>query len=113
MEHENLNIKEVIESRRQAVKESLRIIGVDELKALTGELFPYTEHPWLEKFLSVISDPASGLFHHAVTGDRIHILYCHDKEIGMWFVRGLGEGPLQPEQLKIMTEIVEARPWVG
>lgn len=108
MEHENLNLKEVMESRRHAVEESLRIISVDELKALTDELFPYADHPWLETFLNVVSDPTSGTFHHAVTDDRIQILYCHDKEIGMWFVRGSGKGPLQPEELKIMKEIVEA-----
>ena len=38
----------------------------------------------------------------------VQILYCHDKEIGMWFIRGSGKGPLQPEELKIMKEIVEA-----
>jgi hypothetical protein len=38
MEPENLNIKEVMESRRHAVEESLRVITVDEMKALTDEL---------------------------------------------------------------------------
>jgi hypothetical protein len=110
MEHENLNIKEVMESRRHAVEESLNTISSAELKALTDELFPDVTHPWLEKFLEVINDPASGTFHHAMTDDRIHVLYCHDKNIGMWFIPGSGKGPLQPEQLKIMREIVEARP---
>ena len=45
MEPENLNMKEVMEFRRHAVEESLRIISVDELKAPTDELFPYTDHP--------------------------------------------------------------------
>jgi len=108
MEIENLNIEEIMVTRRHAVEKSLRTISVAELKALTDELFPDVDHPWLEKFLSVISDPTSGLLHLAITDDRIHMLYCHDKEIGMWFVRGLGKGPLQPEELKIMKEIVEA-----
>src|SRR4029450_7015980 len=85
MEIENLNIEEIMVIRRHAVEESLRTISVAELKALTDELFPDVDHPWLEKFLSVISDPTSGLLHLAITDDRIHILYCHDKEIGMWF----------------------------
>jgi hypothetical protein len=108
MEPENLNINEIMESRRHAVEESLRIISVDELKGLSDELFPYADHPWLETFLNVVSDPTSGTFHYAVTDDRIQILYCHDKEIGMWFVRGSGKGPLEPEELNIMKEIVEA-----
>ncbi len=76
MEHENLNLKEVMESRRHAVEESLRIISVDELKALTDKLFPYADHPWLETFLNVVSDPTSGTFHHAVTDDRLDEVNC-------------------------------------
>jgi hypothetical protein len=113
MEHENLNIKEILESRRHAVEESLSTISSAELKALTDELFPSADHPWLEKFSEVISDPASGTIHHAMTDDHIHVLYCHDKNIGMWFIRGSGKGPLQPEQLQIMREIVETRPLTG
>jgi len=110
MEIENCNIKEIMECRRHAVEESLNTISAAELKALTDELFPDVTHPWLEKFSEVVSDSASGTFHHAIVDDRVHVLYCHDKNIGMWFIRGIGKGPLQPEQLKIMREIVEARP---
>jgi hypothetical protein len=110
MGYDNLNIKEVMESRRQAVEESLHTISVEELKALIDELFPYVEHPWLEKFLSVINDPTSGTFHHALVDDSIHVLYCHDKDIGMWFIRGTGRGPLQREHLEILKGIVEGRP---
>jgi hypothetical protein len=110
MQNEGLNIKEVMESRRHAVEESLNTISVADLKALTDELFPYADHPWLEKFSKVVNDSASGTFHHAVVDDCVHVLYCHDKTIGMWFIRGSGMGPLQPEQLMIMKEIVEARP---
>jgi hypothetical protein len=110
MERENLNIKEVMESQRHAVEESLHAISAAELKALTEELFPYVEHPWLEKFLEVVNAPASGMFHHAVADNHIEVLYCHDKNVGMWFIRGLGRGPLQPQELNIMKEIVEAKP---
>jgi hypothetical protein len=104
------NINKIMESRRHAVEESLRTISAAELQALTEELFPYVDHPWLEKFLNVINDRASGMFHHAMADDLVHVLYCHDKGIGMWFVRGSGKGPLQPEELKIMREIVEGQP---
>jgi hypothetical protein len=109
MEHETLDIKQVMESRRHAVEESLNTISVAELKALTDEIFPDVTHPWLEKFSEIVNDPASGTFHHAVTDDRIHILYCRDKNTGIWFIPGSGKGPLQPEQLEIMKEIVEGR----
>ena len=75
MEHEDLNIKEVMESRRHAVEESLKTINLEELKALTDELFPCVDHPWLEKFSEVVSDPASGTFHHAMADDHVHVLY--------------------------------------
>lgn len=110
MQPENLNIKEIMESRRHAVERSLSTISLAELKALTDELFPYVDHPWLEKFSGVVSDPASGTFHHAMADDRVHVLYCDNKNIGMWFIRGSGKGPLQPEELKIMREIVEVKP---
>jgi hypothetical protein len=110
MEIENLNLEEIMEARRQAVEKSLRTISVAELKALTDELFPYIDHPWLEKFSSVINDPSSGTMRHAIVDDRVHVLYCHDKDIGMWFIPGIGKGPLEPVHLKIMKEIVAASP---
>jgi hypothetical protein len=123
MQNEEIDMKDVMESRRHAVEESLHTISVAELKALTDELFPYVDHPWPEKFLSVINHPASGTFHHALADnlalfgpdgklvvDRVHVLYCHDKNIGMWFIRGAGKGSLQPEELMMMRRIVEARP---
>jgi hypothetical protein len=78
MEIENLNLEEIIETRRDAVKKSMRTINVPELKALTDELFPYLDHPWLEKFSSVINDPSSGTMRHAIVDHRVHVLYCHD-----------------------------------
>ena len=110
MQNEDFSIKEVMESRCHAVEESLHTISVAELKALTDELFPYVEHPWLEKFSEIVNDPTSGTFHHAMADERVHVLYCHDKDIGMWFIRENGKGPLQPEELKIFRGIVEARP---
>lgn len=113
MKPENLNIKETMESRRHAVEESLRTISVAELNALTGELFPYSDHPFLEKMVGVINDPGSGTFHHAQAGDGINVLYCQKKDIGMWFTPGVGMGRLEPAELKIMKEIVEAGPLRG
>ena len=98
-----------MESRRHEAEESLRTISVAELKTLTDALFPDVTHPWLEKFSEVVSDPASGTFLHAIVDECAHVLYCHTKNIGMWFIQDIGKGPLQPDQLEIMREIVEAR----
>lgn len=110
MQTDQTNINEIMESRRHAVEESLRTIILAELSALTEELFPSVDHPWLEKFSEVVNAPASGTFHHAMADDQVHVLYCHDKNIGMWFIRGIGMGPLQPGHLETMREIVEAKP---
>jgi hypothetical protein len=110
MQHNTQTIKELMETRGHAVAQSLRTISASELKALTDKLFPYSDHPWLNMFLDVINDPASGTFHHALTDDRIHVLYCHDRNIGMWFIRGGGKGPLQPDELEILKRIVESKP---
>ena len=108
MEHEDLNIKETLESRRPAVEESLRTISVAELNALSEELFRHVDHPMLEKFLGVINDPGAGIFHHAHAGSRIQVLYCQNKDTGMWFIPGFATGRLEPDELKIMKEIVHA-----
>lgn len=113
MEHETFDIKEIMESRRHDAEESLRTISVVELKALTDALFPDVTHPWLERFSEVVSDPASGTFYQAIVDERVHVLYCHDKNIGMWFIEGIGKGPLQPAQLEIMRKMVEARSGLG
>ena len=64
MQPEILDFKQISGARRLAVEESLQTISAAELKALTDELFPYSDHPWLEKFVNVTTDPASGVFHH-------------------------------------------------
>jgi len=109
MENENLNIKAIMGSRRHTIERSLRTIGVPELKALTDDLFLYTDDPWFEMFVNTIEDPTNHRFYHAVVDDRIQLLYCRDKEIAMWFIPGIGKGRLDPEQLKIVNEIVDAR----
>ena len=110
MQNEQINISEIMEARRQSVADSLHTISVTELQALTEELFPTVDHPWLEKFSEVVNDPMSGTLHHAMADDHVHVLYFHDKNIGLWFIRGVAKGPLQPEHLEIMRELVETNP---
>ena len=60
MEHENLNLKEVVESAAVGI---IAIISVDGL-SLTDELF-HTPITVAGNVLNVVSDPTSGTFHHA------------------------------------------------
>jgi hypothetical protein len=109
MERESLNIEEIMRMRRHAVEESLRTISVAELNALTDEVFRYADHPFLPEFVSVVNDSSSGVFHHAHAGNRIQVLYCQGKDVGMWFLPGVGTGRLEPRELKIMREVVRTR----
>ena len=39
--------------------------------------------------------------------DQVEIIYCPDKEKGLWFLRRGGAGPLQPKGLQLMKGIVK------
>lgn len=110
MKNETLNFKEVMESRRHAIAESLHTVSLASLREVADEFFPDAGHTGLMVFLYVIDDPESGPFYHAMADDRIHIIYAHGKKLGMWFARDCGTEPLQAEQLKIMNDIVGSRP---
>ena len=105
---DNFNMDDLTDARRKAIAESIHPISVEELKALGEGLFPTHDHPWREKFFGFISENAGATFHHATTHDRVHIIYCRDKDRGMWFLPGLGMGPIQPKGLAILKQIVEA-----
>ena len=106
MAADNLNIDEITEARAKAIAESIHPINVDELKALGEGLFPYSDHPWRERFFKFIAENPGATFHHAITNDRIHIIYCREQDKGMWFLPGSGMGPLQPKGLGILNRIV-------
>ena len=109
MPFDTINMEEITEGRRKAIAGSIRTIGVEELKALGEKLFPHMDHPWREKFFAFITENSGATFHHATTHDRVQIVYCHAKDKGMWFMPGIGMGPMQPKGLGILKQIVEGR----
>ena len=100
---------DITEARRKAIAETIDTISVEQLKALGDGLFPVLDHPWREKFFTFLSENAGATFHHATTGDNIHIIYCHGQDKGMWFMPGSGMGPLQEKGRKILKAIVEGQ----
>jgi uncharacterized Zn-finger protein len=106
---ENLNMDDLTAARRKAIAETIKTIDVEQLNALCEGLFPNLDHPWREKVFTFISENAGATFHHATTNDRVHIIYCHAKDKGMWFLPGSGMGPLQAKGLKILKDIVEGK----
>ena len=109
MPFDTVNMEEITKARRKAIAESIRTISVEELKALGERLFPLVENPWREKFFGFITENPGATFHHATTNDHVQIIYCHAKDKGMWFMPGIGMGPMQPNGLGILKQIVEGR----
>ena len=109
MPFDTINMEEITEGRRKAIAGSIRIISVEEMKTLGERFFPSADHPWRDKFFAFITENAGATFHHATTHDRVQIIYCHAKEKGMWFMPGIGMGPMQPKGLAILKQIVEGR----
>ena len=102
-------MEELTDERRKRIEETIHSISVQELKSLGEGLFPQVDHPWREKFFNFITENSGCTFDHAVTHDGVHILYCREKERGMWFTPGSGMGPLQSKGLGILKEIVAGK----
>ncbi len=109
MTPENLNMEEITEARRKAIVASIRVINVEELKALGERLFPLAGDPWRETFFSILAENPGATIHHATTHDGIQVIYCNAKSKGVWFKPGVGMGPMQPKGLAILKQIVEGR----
>ena len=109
MPFDTVNMEEITKTRRKAIAESIRTISVEELKALGERLFPLAGDPWREKFFAFITENAGATFHHAIAHDGVQIIYCPSKDKGMWFMPGIGMGPMQPTGRGILKQIVEGR----
>jgi hypothetical protein len=109
MPFDTINMEEITKARRKAIAESIRTISTEELKALGEKLFPGVDHPWREKFFGFVTENPGSTFHLATTHDGVQIIYCRDKDKGMWFLPGTGMGPMQPNGLGILKQIVEGR----
>jgi hypothetical protein len=107
MPFDTVNMEEITKARRKAIAESIRTISPEELKALGEKIFPGVDHPWREKFFAFINENPSATFHHATAHDGVQIIYCRDKDKGMWFLPGTGMGPMQPKGRAILKKIVE------
>ena len=104
-----LNMDELNEARRKAIAETIRSIDIEELKALCEALFPDMDHPWRKAVFNFINENAAATFHHAVTEDRVHFIYCPAKDKGIWFLPGSGMGPMQARGLKMLKALVEEK----
>jgi hypothetical protein len=109
MPFEKFDLEALTKERRKAIAKSIRTVSTEELKKIGEEIFRYAEDPWREAFFRFIAENPGASFHHAVTSDNVNIVYCRDKDKGMWFLPGSGMGPLQARGKKVMKEMIEAR----
>ena len=109
MPFDKFDLEALTKERRKAIAKSIRTVDTEELKKIGEEIFRYAEDPWREAFFRFIAENPGATFHHAVTSDNVNIVYCRDKDKGMWFLPGSGMGPLQARGKKVMKEMIEAR----
>ena len=109
MPFDKIDIESLNEERREAIAKSIRPISVEELEKLGHELFRYADDPWREAFFGFIAENKGATFHHAVTHDGVNIVYCRDKDKGIWFLPGSGKGPLQERGRQVMKDMIEGR----
>ena len=103
-----VDFETLTEERRKSMAKTIRTISAEELKNVGEEMFPYVDDAWRDNFFAFIAENRGSTFHHALTSDGVHIVYCRDKDKGMWFLPDSGKGPLQERGRKIMKEMIEA-----
>ena len=105
MESENLDIESITDARRTAIEQTIKQIGMEELKSLGEKIFPSLDHPWRETFFKFLEENARSTFYHATASDQAELLYCPAKEKGIWFLPRGGIGPLEARELKTLKQI--------
>ena len=106
MPFETFDLDNLNKERRKAVAKTIRTLSPDELKTMGNEIFHYADDPWRDTFFNFIAENPGATFHHAVTSDGVNLIYCRNKDKGMWFLPGSGMGPLQERGRKVMQEMI-------
>jgi len=109
MSFDKIDIESITEERRKSVAKSIRTISVEELKKLGDEVFHDLDDPWREVFFRFVAEHSHTTIHHAIASDGVHMLYCPDKDKGIWFLPGIGKGILSPTGRQMMKEAVGGR----
>jgi len=104
---ERFDFEKLTKERRKSLAQTLRPVSVAEMKTLGDELFKYVDDAWRHAYFEFIAENPGASFHHAVTSDGVHLLYCKDKDKGIWFLPGQGKGPLQATGKRAMKELIE------
>jgi hypothetical protein len=102
-----VDIETLDEERREAVRQSLREIRLEELKEVVKEsLSDFEGDPWQANFLRIIEEHPQGSFYHAVTKEGVIVLYCRDEDAGVWVLPNTGMGPLLDQGKRHVKEAI-------
>ena len=104
---ERFDFEKLTKERRKSLAQTIRSVSVAEMKTLGDELFKYVDDAWRDAYFGFIAENPGASFHHAVTSDGVHLLYCKDKDKGIWFLPGQGKGPLQATGRRAMKDLIE------
>ena len=107
MLYEKYDLETLNAERRAAMAKSLRTINVDELKKIGTKLFPMADDSWRELFFQFIGDNPHATYHYALTSDDVNIVYCKDRDKGLWFTSHGAKGPLGERGRTVMKEMIE------
>ena len=109
MPFDKIDIDSITEERRKSVAKSIRTASGEELRKLGDEVFHDLDDPWREEFFKFIEEHSDATIYHAIASDGVHMLYCPDKDKGIWFLPGVGKGILSPTGRQMMKEAVGGR----
>jgi hypothetical protein len=101
--------EDTVGNRRKVVRETLRPMTWEELKALGEERFPVATDPWCERFESFLRSHTHSKFYRAETPEGAEVVYCRDTMQGLWFLPGSGMGIIQQRGLDFLREIVDGQ----
>jgi hypothetical protein len=101
-----VDIDRIDDERRKSVTESIRIINVEELNKLAGEIFHSPDDPWRQTLLQLIAENPGATFYRSDAGEGVVFLYCRDVDKGLWYLSGSGMGPLSARARQMMNEAI-------
>jgi hypothetical protein len=99
---------DTMETRRAMVKQTIRPVTCEELKAIGEKRFTVVTDPWYVRFNEFLNQHKDSKFYQPEADGGAQIIYCRDGEKGVWFLPGSGMGIIQPKGLKALAEIVDA-----
>ncbi len=107
MTFEKFDFESLTTERRKAIGKTIRPISLEEMKKLGEDLFKYADDPWREAYFAFVKENPGATCHHAMTSDGVNLLYCREKDRGIWFLPGRGMGPLQERGRQTMKDAIE------